>query len=312
MQIYNYIINQELPNEECVLALGLFDGVHIAHRDLISIAEKTAKDKNIRFGILTFTSDDELKSDSPRLYSEQRKLKLIERCGADFVVLCDFQSISRLTPEEFVKSALIQDLHCRTCVVGFNFRFGYKAAANANDLEKLMAEHGGRAIIRNELKLDGKAVSTTRIRALIKEGKIDIANKLLGYPYSVSGRVTRGNSKGRHLGFPTANTSFEKGALIPKSGVYRTAVPIGDKIYSAITNVGTCPTFAERPIHAETYIIDFDGDVYDDEIEIYFFEYLREEKRFNDEKELVLQINVDKNTTIKKNGDVTWQELGLK
>lgn len=312
MRVFRYKINQKLPFDECVLALGLFDGVHIAHRDLLSCAKERARGAGIPFGIFTFSAEDSFKTNSPRLYSTDEKLKLFERCDADFVIIADFASLSTLTPSEFVKTVLIKELGCRICVAGFNFRFGHRASGNADDLARFMSENGGEAIIRDELTFNNSTVSTTRIRALIADGKISEANLLLGAPYFISGKVTHGNSKGKHLGFPTANTSFTENELIPKIGVYRTAIPIGEKIYCAITNIGVCPTFDSRPVHAETYIIDFNSDIYNDDVEIYLLEYLREERRFNSEKELIMQINVDKNIAIKKNGDITWQKLGLK
>ena len=138
------------------------------------------------------------------------------------------------------------------------------------------------------------------------------ASALLGAPYFLTGKVAHGDGRGKSLGLPTVNTDIPDEKLTPRVGVYRSAVVIGEKIYAGVTNVGTCPTFGERVPHAETYILDFDGDIYGEDIRIYLLEFLRDERHFDSADELILQIKLDINYTIKKNGEEKWQELGLK
>ena len=296
----------------CVMTLGFFDGVHIAHRDLIRKAREIADSKGIALGVFTFSSEGGLKPEAKRLYTTEEKIKIFEGLGVDFAVVADFASISSLSAEEFVKSALVRQMGCRAAVIGFNFRCGRGAEGDAQALCRLMAECGGECEVRRELTLDGQTVSTTLIRSCLEKGDVERATKLLGAPYRISSSAIHGRGVGKALGFPTVNTRLEPWRVDLRRGVYRTAVRADGVIYSALTNIGTCPTFEQRENHAETYILDFDGDLYGKTVDIYLLEYMREERRFESEKELIMQINVDKEQAIKKNGEIKWQELGLK
>jgi riboflavin kinase/FMN adenylyltransferase len=164
-----------------------------------------------------------------------------------------------------------------------------------------MAKRGKEAITVNEKTLDGKSISATLIRELIAQGEIEEANRLLGAPYMLRGKVSAGEGLGHSLGFPTINTDIPKGRATPL-GVFRSAVPIGDNIYHAVTNIGSCPTLGERQTHAETHIMGFDGNLYTQDIEVYLLGYLRNEIKFNSAKELINQVEEDKQRAIKENG----------
>ncbi|MBQ8321401.1 MAG: riboflavin biosynthesis protein RibF [Clostridia bacterium] len=312
MDIYEYSGNKKLACGRCVIALGFFDGVTAAHRELIRKAGEIAKIKGLPLGIFTFPSEDPLKHGSPRLYSTEEKLSLLSGCGADFTVLADFRAISGLSDEEFARDVIIRDIGAMVAVSGYNFRFGRGAMGDAEALVRLMHLYGGEAVTVPEMTAKGSPISSTRIRELLANGEPDAARLLLGVPYFICGRVAHGRSEGRRLGFPTVNIPIDSSRAVLKRGVYRTAIPIGDKIYNGITNVGTCPTFTEREIHTETYILDFDGDLYERELKIYFLGYIRDERRFESEEELVARIAEDEKTAIRENGDLTWQRLGLK
>ena len=312
MVIYEYPTNEKLNKKGCVMALGFFDGVHIAHRDLLSIAREIAKDRNLAFGILTFGSSGKIKDNVQRLYDDGEKAEIFSSLGADFVVFVDFSAISGLSPEDFVKRTLVADLNCKVCVAGFNFRFGKGASADSKRLADLMNEAGAEAVICEEITADGLTLSATLIRELITEGKIHEANRYLGAPYYIKGRVTHGRADGRRIGFPTVNIPIEDGKILPKSGVYRSATVIDGKAYGCVSNIGVCPTFNGNETRLEAHIIDFDGDLYGKEMRIYLLDYLREERRFSSIDDLKMQINIDKNRAIKENGDKIWQELGLK
>ena len=312
MIIYEYPFKEKQNIPKCVMALGFFDGVHIAHRDLLKKAADVAAENNLAFGIFTFASDGNIKATSGRLYNDGEKAEIFEELGADFTVYADFGAISDSTPEEFVKNILCRDLNCRICVAGFNFRFGKGASGDSAKLTELMREMGGDACICEEITADGVTLSATLIRRLISDGRIEEANSYLGAPYYIKGRVLHGRSDGRKLGFPTVNISIDKGHAIPRYGVYRSAVVIDGVIYNGVSNVGVCPTFDGKEIRLETHIIDFSGDLYDRELRIYLLGFLRAERRFDSPDELKMQINIDKNNTIKENGEIKWQELGLK
>ena len=312
MIIYQYP-NKEKPNiEKCVLALGFFDGVHIAHRDLLNRAKEIARADGIAFGIFTFASSGKIKGKVQRLFDDSEKAEIFDSLGADFVIFADFSAISGLSPEDFVKKTLCGELNCKCCVAGFNFRFGKGAAADSARLRDLMSEAGGKAIICDEITADGTTLSATLIRQLIVNGKIEEANNYLSSPYYIKGRVMHGRADGRRLGFPTANIPICPDKIKPKSGVYRAITLIDGKAYDCVSNIGICPTFNGEETRLEAHIIDFDGDLYNKELRIYLLGYLREERRFDSIEELKMQINVDKNRAIEENGDIKWQELGLK
>lgn len=312
MQIIEYPIKEKINIPKCVLALGFFDGVHLAHRDLLCRAKKIANERGLAFGVFTFGSGGAIKNGTARLYEDSEKAEIFASLGADLTVISDFGAISGSSPEEFVKDILVRDLNCALCVAGFNFRFGKGAKADSNTLKELMLECGGDAIILEEITVDGKTLSATLIRGLISDGKIEDANRYLGSPYYIKGRVLHGRRDGHKLGFPTANINIDEGRIIPRLGVYRTAMVIDEKIYSCVSNVGTCPTFDGQGIRLETHIIGFEGDLYGREMCIYLLGFLRDERKFDSLEELSAQIDYDKTRAINENGEITWQELGLK
>jgi riboflavin kinase/FMN adenylyltransferase len=172
-----------------------------------------------------------------------------------------------------------------------------------------MQAYGGDAVIVDDYRMNGATVSSTRIRALLAEGKCAEARELLGMPYFISGRVDRGRGDGRSFGFPTVNTELYGIPL--KHGVYRTVLDIDGSMHQGLTNIGVCPTMGARSPHAETYILDFDGDLYGRSVRIFLIEFLREEKCFSTKEELIMQINIDKNTAIERNKNIKWQDFGL-
>lgn len=313
MRVYEYpkCIQKGEKIPECALALGFFDGVHIAHRELLSSARENGERLGLPFGVFTFSSEAQIKKSVSRLYSDTEKLSLFESLGVDIVIVADFSAIRDLSPESFVREVLVRDCGCRFCVAGFNFRFGRCACADAEELTRLMGELGYTALIRDELKRNGATVSTTLIRSYLSDGQLEEANALLGTPYFIKGKVSHGNSEGRRLGYPTVNIGVGEGGELLRLGVYRSATVVGDRLYSSVTNIGKCPTFNERDVHSETYILDFDANIYNKEITVYLLGFIRDEKRFSTPDELTRQISDDKNKAIKLNGDIKWQVLGL-
>lgn len=309
--VYKYD-GAELLIDGCVMALGFFDGVHLAHRDLIKTGRDEADRLGLPLGIFTFPTENGLKPGVKRLYSTDERLKLFEEVGVDFTALIEFSSIMSLSPEEFVKDVLIGKLKCRVAVIGFNFRFGRGASGDAGTLCRLMRENGGECIMIEEMKLDGQTVCTTLIRSLLLNGEIKRSNLLLGAPYRISGTVERGNGMGKSFGFPTVNIPLQDWRVSMRLGVYATAICVGGQLYKGLTNVGVCPTFESRSVHLETFILDFDGQLYGEQAEVYFLEFIRDEMKFESAERLKMQINIDINTAINENGDKIWQDLGLK
>ena len=293
MRIFEYKRGQKLSFTDAVLALGFFDGVHKAHRLLIEDGMRIAKEESRPFAILTFPSEGGLKSSTPRIYGTEERLSLFADMGVENVVLADFNSISDMSAEDFVNKTLVGDIGCKVAIAGYNFRFGKGAMGTSLDLLSLMRAAGGDAIIHSEHSYLGKPISATRIREALRMGDVRLSNELLSVPYFVRGTVTHGKSLGRTLGFPTVNMSLPEERFVIASGVYKTAVKIDDTLDTGITNVGICPTFESRQMHIETYILDFDGDLYERELTVYFMDYLREERKFSSPEELTKQIVKD-------------------
>lgn len=308
MEIYNYAPGKKALSSS-VIALGLFDGMHIGHRRLLESARRIAEKRGLNFAVFTFENEGEIKGDS--LYTTEQKLSLLKETGVSAVVLANFADVSHISAEDFVKNSLLSDMDCRVAVAGRDFRFGRGARGDTSLLSDMLARAGAEFIAEDEHSINGEKISTGKIKSLVTEGKVGKARELLSVPYFITSPAEHGTGVGRHLGFPTVNSSFKSGITPLKRGVYRTAAEISGQLYHAITNVGTCPTFTERPLHAETHIIGYSGDLYGKCIRIFFLGYLRDEIKFNSREELILQIKVDKDRAIKENGELKWQEIGL-
>ena len=314
MQIYEYKPSGMPPLGATAVALGFFDGVHLAHRELIERTVKEANLRGLKSTVFTFSSESgTLKSSSPRIYSTEEKLDIISRLGVDTVIIADFNSVSSMTAEQFIADTLVGDLGARLALAGYNFRFGKGASGDAETLKLGMAGLGLEAIILDEYCYSGKSLSSSLVREALAVGDVALAAELLGAPYRLRARVVRGRGEGRKMGIPTVNADIPPGRLLPRLGVYRTVVPIDGKIYTGLTNVGECPTFGARAVHAETYILDYFGDLYGRDVNIYFLGFIRDERTFPNAEELLLQIERDKACAIKKNeGDIIkWTEYGL-
>ena len=311
VKIIEYKYPEQLGLKNLALALGYFDGVHVGHRELISMLVREARAKGLSPYVLTFADSlSKTKKSQSIIYNTEEKNKIFEALGVDGVIVADFFSVASLSPEGFVKEVLIDSFGAELAISGYNFRFGKGAAADSSMLVELMCAYGKCAIILSEQKIDGKPLSATIIRGLIFEGRLDEATRMLGIPYSIRGTVEKGLGLGKAYGFPTVNLPLRENSPLAV-GVYRTAVLVDGKLYTGITNVGKCPTVAEREVHAETLIADFDGNLYGKEIRIFFLGYLRPEKKFDSVDELREQIYLDKDISIKENGDLKWLETGL-
>ena len=311
MDVRKYSYPEKLDITGSAVALGYFDGVHLGHRELISLLVREARAKKLKPYVFTFVDDlAKTKKTQSIIYNTEEKLKIFASLGVEGVIIANFSSISGLSPEAFVNEVLIEALGAELAISGYNFRFGKYAAAGAPELIELMEAAGKRALVLSEQKINGAPLSATVIRQLIADKKLDEATKMLGIPYFIEGTVEKGLGLGKVYGFPTINLPLRQTAPLP-SGVYRTAVETGGKLYTGITNVGTCPTVCEREIHTETLIADFDGDLYGKTLRIYFLGYLREEKRFDSVDALREQIYSDRDKSIEENGDLKWLEIGL-
>ena len=284
-------------SEANILCLGNFDGVHLAHRTLLREAKKLQIQKmpNARVGVFCFEnpSTDFLSPNPPKhLTTLEQKLKYFADEGMDFACVADFSALQDLSPEAFVNDVLIGQCACKAVVCGYNYRFGKGGMGTYQMLEALFPNDcvvTVPAVYQND-----ETVSSTRIRELLKLGKVKEANVLLTMPYSITASVEHGKGLGRHLGAPTFNQAPPTEVLIPARGVYLTRCFIGDKYYYGLTNIGTHPTVdVSAPLNIETHLLDFEGDIYLQEICVEFLDYIRPELCFKSKEDLQQQIQQD-------------------
>lgn len=311
MQVVRYQPNMSPIGVRTAVALGLFDGVHLAHRALLSRACEIAKEQGLVSAVFTFFSESEgLKSHAARIYSTKEKLALFEQMGIELVLLADFSDLRDLDASAFVGEILLSVMGASVAVAGYNFRFGRGASASGRELVALMARSGGACEIVEPYQIDGAALSATYIKTLLGEGKIEAANRYLGAPYRITGVVEHGRGLGRTWGVPTVNLPLPTEPSPLRFGVYRSVVLLGERLHHAVTNVGVCPSFSGREAHTETYIFDCSTDLYGESVTVYLLGFLRDEIAFSDLESLKMQIEVDKNRAITENGENIWQAIG--
>lgn len=293
-----------------VVALGTFDGVHLGHQVVLARAVEEGESTGRKVVAATFDPHPRAvlnPDDAPGLLTtlDLRRDALIEY-GAEEVRVIHFdKDLSKKSPEEFAKDVMVDDLHAETVVVGENFRFGYRASGDTEDLDLLMRSHGGQAIcVPIEGTNGGEEVSSTRIRRLISAGDVGEAGRLLGRPYLVRGMVAVGDKRGRTIGFPTANVAPDPSLIVPDRGVYAGFVRVGEEYYAACTNVGVAPTFERDENKVEAHLLDFDGDLYGKTVDVSFVRRIREERRFSGAYELKAQIYRDVEEARRIVGDI--------
>ncbi len=294
-----------------VVALGTFDGVHLGHQAVLRRAIEEGKRSGRKVVAATFDPHPRVvlrPGDAPELLTtlELRREALLGY-GAEEVRVIEFDGdLSRKSPEEFVRDVLVENLGAEAVVVGQNFRFGYRASGDVGDLDRLMRSHGGEVLcVPIEGANGGEEVSSTRLRKLISTGDVGRAARLLGRPYVVRGEVAVGDKRGRKIGFPTANVVPDPSQLVPARGVYGGFARVGEDEYVACTNVGVAPTFGREESKVETYLLDFDGDLYGEVVDVGFVGRIRDEKRFSGLDELKAQIVRDVEEARRIAGDMT-------
>jgi riboflavin kinase / FMN adenylyltransferase len=282
---------------ESVLTVGVFDGVHLGHRRIISECVREASKRSVTSVVLTFESNPRkvLSEAHPCLItSPERKLEILDSLGVDVTIVLSFTpAYSRMAASEFCRKVLKEDLGAMEVCVGENFHFGKGAEGDASYLTEIGEKMGFDVRVVKMLSLHGETLSSTLIRGLINEGRLKEVNLGLGRPFSVVGKVERGKARGKSMGFPTANLSLERPFCIPSEGVYAAVAELGGVRYPCAVNVGSNPTFENGIVAVEAYLIDFGEDIYGETVEVEFHEWIREEIAFSNQEELVLQIEDD-------------------
>lgn len=276
------------------VALGFFDGVHIAHRKIIATAVKIAEERGLHPTALSFDAPPAqvlFGSCPPQLTDNSEKCRLISDLGAECLLLPATGELLSMTGEDFVREILAERLRTVYAVCGYNYHFG-RDRLSSGDLVRLGEKHGIEVFVLPEERLDGEIVSSSRIRELLLEGNMEQASQLLGRPYSISGTVAEGKHLGRTRGFPTINIYPSAQPIIPR-GVYATRVIFDGQTHIGVTNVGVNPTVSDNGMRVETHIPDFDGDLYGKAAEIQFISFIRPERKFASVEELFAQIKQD-------------------
>lgn len=283
-----------------VLALGNFDGLHRGHMKIIDRVRRRAGERGGTPAAMTFDPHPPrvVRPDKapPLLMTTAERLEALERAGMYGVVVVRFtHELSLWDPETFVQQVLVDWVHAAEVWVGANFLFGHDRSGNFTLLRALGMRYGFRAEKIDPVRYKEFVVSSTRIRRLVGEGRVDEAAALLGHHYFIDGEVTRGDGRGREIGYPTANIRTDN-ELLPPNGVYATATRIGDdeRMLPSITNVGVRPTFkADGAPVVETHVFDIDRDLYGARVRLFFVQRLRDERAFPDVDALREQIDAD-------------------
>lgn len=284
--------------EESAAAIGKFDGVHVGHRRLLEeiLGQKKAGRKACVF---TFDPQPSVffgKTEEKELSTREEKRRLFAALGVD--ILIEFplnRETAAMLPQTFVSEVLFGRMRAGFVAAGTDISFGAGGVGDAALLKRMAAESGVDVRIIEKVAVDGQEVSSTLVRKAVEEGDMPLTERLLGMPYPVIGTVQHGNRIGHTLGMPTLNLLPPADKLLPPLGVYYSGVWLNGQYYKAISNIGYKPTIKEdiKRLGVETYLYDFDGDVYGEEIEVNLYEFKRPEKQFHDVEELRAQLQED-------------------
>ncbi|MDY3530153.1 bifunctional riboflavin kinase/FAD synthetase [Riemerella anatipestifer] len=284
------------------LSIGMFDGVHLGHQSIIKNLKKISDEKKLSSGLLTFwphprtifNPNENLKL----LNTLTEKTSLIENLGVDFLFLQNFdEDFRNLSADDFVKKILVDKLNVKHLIIGYDHRFGKDKKGDFSLLQKMATEFDFEVQQLDAIQLENQNISSTKIRNAIASGDFKSANDMLGYHYPLSGKVIHGKKIGRTIGYPTANISIDNIKLLPKKGAYIVEVWIDNLFYKGMLSVGTNPTVSGTELSVEVYIIDFNKDIYDQDITIKFRDFLHEEIKFDGLEALIKKLDEDKALT---------------
>ncbi|KKE78409.1 bifunctional riboflavin kinase/FAD synthetase [Oceanobacillus caeni] len=290
------LIKDDIP--DTVSAIGFFDGIHRGHQKVINEAIRRAEENNMESAVITFHPHPlvVLKGEHHVNYITplKEKIEIMKGLGVDRLYIIDFnKEFSKLSPQEFVDQFII-GLNIKHLVAGFDYTFGHKGKGNMENISEYTRDKFSYTTVE-KVSLDHEKVSSTRIRKLLREGNIEEANELLTRPFKLRGIVIRGDQRGREIGFPTANLQVDKQALLPKPGIYAVKVLYKNETYFGMASIGTNPTFtAEREdLSIEVNILDYNNNLYGQELTVEWYKYMREEEKFDSVEALIEQIKLD-------------------
>jgi riboflavin kinase/FMN adenylyltransferase len=296
--VYHDLPPQGLPFSRTVVTIGNFDGVHLGHRAILGRVAQRARELDGRPVAVTFEPHPlkvlRPEMELPLLTTGTQKLRLLAEAGLAAVVVLPFTpEFAKMPARDFVRRYFCEGLRVREVVVGHDYAFGRGREGNIDLLKEMGREKGFTVQVVWAVEAEGAVVSSSLIRAMLRLGKVDAANRLLGRSYGVVGRVVKGHGRGAELlKVPTANLRPEN-ELLPASGIYAVWVCRGRETLPGVANIGTCPTFDDAELSLEVHLLDFNGDLYGEELEVEFVRRLREERRFPSIEALAAQIRAD-------------------
>jgi riboflavin kinase/FMN adenylyltransferase len=298
MELIRGLHNLQPRHRHCAATIGSFDGVHGGHQAVIRALQQAAGEQGLPATLVTFEPlpREYFRPEKapPRLTRLREKLLALSNVGVERVLCLQFGAqLAELTADEFIRQVLVEGLGIKYLLVGDDFRFGKDRTGNFQLLQQAGRQHGFTVAAIDTVDIDGVRVSSTRIRALLKKGELAQAAKLLGRPYTLSGRVAHGDKRGRTIGFPTANIKLFR-RCAPLTGVYAVEMCWNDSgPHRGVANIGSRPTVDGTRLQLEVHLFDFDEDIYGRHVEVEFVRKLREEQRFESFDALQVQIRLD-------------------
>ena len=293
-------------HKNSILLVGNFDGLHLGHQKLFNLAKKYKKKFNLKIGVVTFEPIPKMyfnkRLKNFRISNISQKIKILEKLGSDFLITKKFdKNFSKIKSHSFIKEVLYKKLNAKYIFVSNNFRFGNKREGNVNELINNEKKYEYKIIKPKPLKLKNKIISSTLIRKLLSNGKIEFVNKLLNRNWSIYGKVEKGRQIGKKIGFPTCNIDI-KDYMLAKPGVYAVKIYQKNKNFplKGIANLGCRPTFNQKKILLEVHIFNFNENLYNKYLTIELINFIRKEKKFKNINQLKKQINLDLKIAKKK------------
>ena len=302
MQILSNLFEIKL-SKSTIATIGTFDGIHIGHQKILNSLARFAKENSLKSVVITFDPHPRKvinKKNSIELINtiEEKKEK-IKTLGIDYLIVQKFdEKFSETEANKFVE-ILKNNINIKKLIVGYDHRFGKNRNADINDLKKYGKELNFEVIEIDALEIEEVNISSTKIRSAIKEGNIRLANSYLGYNFFLGGEVVKGHSRGKELGFPTANLKIDEDKIIPKNGVYLVKSKIDHQDIYGMMNIGYNPTFNNKSKKIETHFFNLNKNLYGKIIKIELLEYIREEKRFETVDDLIKRLKLDREKCLK-------------
>jgi riboflavin kinase / FMN adenylyltransferase len=289
--------NTDFIYKNTAVTLGKFDGLHLGHQELINrvVSFKQQGLTTVMFSFLMHPGNLFSDKEFELIYTEEEKVAKLKNAGIDVLISYPFTEETRsMEPEAFIKEILVDKLDVKVIVVGKDFRFGYRARGDVGLLKQYEQAYGYQVIAIDKRTWKSDVISSSAIRKAIKQGDLEAANAMLGSPYTIRGEVVHGRRIGRTIGMPTTNLVPAPSKLLPPCGVYVSKTRIDRAQHDGVTNIGYKPTVGEEEyIGVETYIFDYEGDLYGKIIEVKLLDYMRPELKFGSLEELIIKMRED-------------------